>query len=317
MPPEGEARPRPSGTTVASAEDVLVGVDGGATHTRVLVQTRDGRLLARLEGSGSLVRSARPEAGVGMLAEHVRNALRQAGCQPPAHALCCALAGAGRPEDRQPVEQALRAEHVATRVRVAPDAQAALYDAFHGRDGILLLAGTGSIALASRAGRSTRVGGWGAVMGDEGSAFAIGRSALQAVARAHDGRGLATRLTDAVLRHAGCATPEALVAWADRATKADIAALAPLVSDASTDPVASTILDDAADRLVDHVRALLPNVGGRGKKVPLALAGGALSPDSDLRRRLLRRLHEDGIPVEPRAAVVDAARGALRLAAAL
>ncbi|MEJ2217510.1 MAG: BadF/BadG/BcrA/BcrD ATPase family protein [Gemmatimonadota bacterium] len=302
---------------MASADDVLVGVDGGATHTRVLVQSRGGRRLTRLDSSGSLVRPARPGAGVGALAEHVRDALRQAGCQPPAHALCCALAGAGRPEEREVLETALRAERIAAHVRVVADAQAALYDAFHDDDGILLLAGTGSIALASRAGRTARAGGWGAVMGDEGSAFAIGRAALQAVARAHDGRGPATRLTEAVLRHTGCAAPESLVAWVDRAAKADIAALARLVSDASTDPVASAILDDAADQLLDHVRALLPSAGGQGVRPPLAVAGGALAPDSDLRRRLLQRLHDEAIPVLPRDAVVDAARGALGLAAAL
>jgi glucosamine kinase len=302
---------------MTAPDDVLVGVDGGATSTRVLVATRDGGLLTRLEGPGSLVRSARPEARVGQLADHVRAALHEAGCQPPARALCCALAGAGRPETRERVENALRRERLAAQVRVIPDVEAAFQDAFLGGDGILLLAGTGSIAVARNAGRVARAGGWGAVFGDEGSAFAMGREALAAVACAHDGRGPATSLTEEVLRHTRSATPDALIAWADRAEKADIAALAPLVLRAADDAVASAIVDTAADQLLAHVRALLSRLGPWDGPPALAFAGGALAPESYLRQKLLQRLDSRSVALTPLDRPVDAAHGALRLAADL
>ncbi len=300
-----------------ATDDVLVGVDGGATRTRVVVATRDGFELARLEGPASLVRAARPEVAAGQLVDLVRRALRQAGCDPPAHALCCALAGAGRPEARERVEALLGGEGLAAQVRVIPDVDAAFHDAFQDDDGILLLAGTGSIAVARRAGRTARAGGWGAVFGDEGSAFAIGRDALAAVARAHDGRGPATALTNAVLRHTRCSAPEALIAWADRAGKAGIGALAPLVLQTSQDGVAAAILDRAADLLLDHVRALMDRIGPWPAPPGLAFAGGVLSPGSPLRQALLRQLDARPLAVTPIDVAVDAARGALRLSAAL
>jgi glucosamine kinase len=300
-----------------AATDVLVGVDGGATRTRVLVGTRAGDRLTRLEGPGSLVRPALPDAGVGKLAEHVRDALRQADRATPAHALCCALAGAGRPDERQRVESMLRDEGLATRIRVIPDVDAAFQDAFHDDDGVLLLAGTGSIAVARHAGRTARAGGWGGVFGDEGSAFAMGRAALVAVARARDGRGPATQLTDAVLRHTGCTTPEALIGWADRGGKADIAALAPLVLGAAGDPVVAAILDEAAAHLIAHVQALLERLGPWERPPGLAFAGGVLAAESRLRDTLLRRLEFEAVPVVPLDAIVDAGRGALGLAADL
>lgn len=302
---------------MSATDDVLVGVDGGATRTRVVVATRGGDRLTRLEGPGSLVRAALPDAGVGQLVEHLRNAMHQASREPPAHALCCALAGAGRAEERQRVETMLRDEGLATRIRVIPDVDAAFRDAFRDGDGILLLAGTGSIAVARHGGRAARAGGWGAAFGDEGSAFAIGRAALAAVARAHDGRGPATSLTDAVLRHTDCAAPEALIAWAEQANKADIAALAPAVLHATEDPAANVILDEAAAALLAHVRALLARLGPWKTMPGLAFAGGALAPDSPLRHALLRHLEAQSVPVAPRAVLVDAARGALSLASAL
>ncbi|HKJ92906.1 MAG TPA: BadF/BadG/BcrA/BcrD ATPase family protein [Longimicrobiales bacterium] len=299
-------------------DDLLVGIDGGATRTRVLVGRRGGGTVTRLDGAGSLVRASAPEAGVDTLARHVRDTLDLAGRQPPAYALCCALAGAGRADEQRRVQAALQPHGLASRLRVIPDVEAAFHDAFHGHDGILLLSGTGSIAIAAHAGRSARAGGWGSILGDEGSGFAIGRAALAGVARAHDGRGPATVLTDALLHQTACPAPEALIAWTDRADKADIAALAPCVLAAPTDPVAAAILDDAAEQLAAHVRALYARLGPWRRPPALAFAGGTLAAPSTLRDRIVQRLQAaSATPVTPLAKNIDAARGALGLAASL
>src|SRR5690606_12096698 len=128
--------------------------------------------------------------------------------------------------------------------------------AFDDGAGILLIAGTGSSAWARGVdGRTARAGGWGHLLGDEGSGYALGVAALRAVARAHDGRAPSTDLRDAVLRHANVAAPEALIAWAASAAKAEIAALAPCVAEAAAadDAVARAIVDRAARDLADHV----------------------------------------------------------------
>ncbi len=291
-----------------------VGVDGGATRTRVLVVDDDGGERARRVGAGALVRASAPAAGAARLAELVRQALDEAGADSAA-TLCCALAGAGRTEEREAVEQALRNENLAGTVRVVGDVDAALEDALGDGPGTLLIAGTGSIGVGrGEDGALARVGGWGERLGDEGSGFALGIAALRAVARAHDGRGPETALTADILRFAGVTSPVALIAWADRADKPRIAALAPLVLNAATgDDVAAHIQDDAAADLAAHVHALHRRLGPWPEPPILALAGGLLH-ETSLRLALLDRIDRDGPPVRALDRPVDPVRGAARLA---
>lgn len=295
---------------------LFVGVDGGATRTRVLILDPDGNRRARRTGPGALVRAADPIAGADALMDLVRDTLTDADAQPPAAALCCALAGAGRRAERIALEDELARRGAAQHVRVVGDVDAALRDAFDHGPGILVIAGTGSIAVGRNAdGQVIRVGGWGERMGDEGSGFALGIAALQAVARAHDHRAPATTLTDVVLRYADASGPAALIAWAEAADKSRIAALAPLVLQAAPhDDVATRILTDAAHHLADHVQTLHTRLEPWDAPPHLALAGGVLSPDAPLRNALLQELGHRGLQLTPLDRAVDAASGAARIA---
>jgi glucosamine kinase len=294
--------------------DTFVGIDGGATRATALVTNAAGATLARLEGGPGVVRSTDPAPAVVTLAELVRRALGRAGTAPPAAALCCGLAGVGREPVRIATEEGLAASGVARRVRVVTDAETALHDAFAGAPGILVISGTGSVAWGTApAGTVARAGGWGALLGDEGSGYALGLAALRAVARAADRRGLATTLTPAILSELRVDAPPALIPWADAATKADIAALAPLVLRlAASDPVASAILSRAAEGLACHVEALLDRLGPWPHRPAVAFAGRLLAPDSPLRAALVTRLAPLDVDVLDR--LVDAARGAATLA---
>ena len=107
-------------------------------------------------------------------------------------------AGVGRDEERKALHAALRAEGIAATVHITTDIEIALEAAYGKGPGIVLLAGTGSFAIARLAdGSLKRQGGYGWQMGDEGSGYALGRSALTAVGRAFDGRGPATGLSAA------------------------------------------------------------------------------------------------------------------------
>lgn len=307
---------------------LFLGIDGGATRATALVTDAAGVELARVPGEPGLVRAENPEAAAPGLTHLARLALRQAGAggaggqrspgaAAPAAALCCALAGAGRPAERRALENTLRKAGVARRVRVVTDAEAALEDAFGGGPGLLLIAGTGSIAWGRAAdGRTARAGGWGALLGDEGSGYALGLEALRAVARAHDGRGPDTQLLEPVLRAAGAADPESLIHWAATAAKAEIAALAPLVAAvaASPDAVAAGILDQAAHDLARHIAALHRRLGPWPAPAPVALAGGLLAPGRPLRQPVLRALEALQLPLAILDRPVDAARGAATLA---
>lgn len=300
---------------------VFVGVDGGGTRTTAVATDADGRILARLEGEAGIVRVLEPAAGAGTLARLARRAAEAAGTDhDPADALCCALAGAGREPERVALEEALRGTGVARRVRVVTDAEGAMADAFDGGAGILMIAGTGSIAWARDAqGRMARAGGWGLDLGDEGSGYAIGMDALHAVVRAHDGRSAATALTAAVLRHTGVAGVDGLIGWTAAAAKGDVGALCPSVfaAAASGDQPAAEILERAARELADHVQALHSRLGPWPRPPLLALSGALIAPGGPLRERLRVEVEArlGGLPLLDRP--VDAAAGAAAIARAL
>ena len=201
-------------------QKISIGVDGGATHTTALVIDEAGRELARVVGGPGIVNPSDPPACAGRLAALARRAIAAAEAFPPVEELSCALAGAGRRDVREVVHAELVREHIAHRVTVTTDAEAALTDAFDGAAGILLIAGTGSIAWGrAEDGRLERCGGWGALLGDEGSGYALGLGALRSTVRGADGREPAARLHGAVLAELGLERPEALISWAAAAGK--------------------------------------------------------------------------------------------------
>jgi N-acetylglucosamine kinase-like BadF-type ATPase len=149
------------------------------------------------------------------------------------------------------------------RTRVLNDVDAAHLGAFAGEPGILLLSGTGSMAWGRNlAGRSYRVGGWGDIIGDEGSSHWIGRLALSVVSQSIDGRTAETALTGAVFKHLGLdrTNPmESLGSWAaTKARRSSIAALAEVVDTtaAAGDETSFAILEMAADQLARHHSAI-------------------------------------------------------------
>jgi glucosamine kinase len=198
---------------------------------------------------------------------------------------------------------------------VGTDVAAAFHDAFGDGPGILIISGTGSIAWGrAENGRQGRVGGWGHHIGDEGSGYAIGVDALRRVARHADGRAPHTHLQRLVLQHLGLHQVDELVHWAAVASKAEVAALAPVVALASSeyDEVAGEILTQAVEELEGHVLAILESLGPWAHPPQVALAGGLLRSGRALRAPLLTLLSKHRLPVLGRE--LDPARGAARLA---
>ena len=299
---------------------LVAGVDGGGTRTRALLLARDGTTAGRAEGPAALVRPDHPPAAARVVADTVRRAAAAAGAALPLPALWAGLAGAGRPSVRRDLKAALREEQIARTVRVGTDVQAAFHDAFGAGPGVVVVAGTGSVVLgAAQDGRRLQVGGWGGVMGDDGSGYRIGVSALRAIARAADGRAPPTALTAAVLDHLGLARPRDLPAWAESAAKADIAALAPLAirtarsGDAAAQTIVRRALDALGDQLSAAIRQLFPSASDTPP--PVALAGGLIAPDGPLRDDMEHLVASAGGRLLPR--TVTPERGAARLAITL
>lgn len=294
-----------------------IGVDGGATRTRAVVIDAEGRELSRSLGPAAAVDARHPERAAAVVEAVVRDTARDAGVTLPCAGLWAGLAGTGRETARSGVERALLARQLAEQVGVGTDVEAAFEDAFGGRPGILVCSGTGSIALGrSEAGRVARVGGWGSLLGDEGSGYQIGLESLRRVARHVDGRGPETRLQEAVLEAIGLVHVDELVIWAHDATKGDIAGLAPVVARSADegDAVAGEILLNAIAELEGHLVTLLEILGPWHARPVVALAGGLLDPGGPLRRGMETLVQGHHVELQPRRLhpVLGAARIALR-----
>jgi N-acetylglucosamine kinase-like BadF-type ATPase len=295
---------------------ILAGADVGGSSTRVVVS--DGtRVLGSADGPGAALRPERVLASAATIADVIRRALANAG-RLRADAIVIGAAGGGREAEREELRQALRVESLADKLRVTTDIEIALEAAFGSGPGIVLTAGTGSVGVARDSkGAIHRSGGYGWQMGDEGSGYSIGRSALGAIGRAADGRSPATALTEAILAATKAGQLDGLIRWSGRAGPAEVAALAPVVLDvaATGDLTARGILDYAARELSQLVFHLLPHFPDEAL-VTVACNGGLISPGRPLFPVLKVKVEE-----QPRLAMreepVNPVDGALAMAQAM
>jgi glucosamine kinase len=298
-------------------QTLVVGIDGGGTKTRALLADDRGEPIAEAVGPGSAVKPGEADRSASIIADVVRDALEQVeeDVGRP-RVLCAGVAGVGREPERQALWHALVTRRVADEVIVEPDFAIALADAFDDRAGVLLIAGTGSSAVArGPTGTLERCGGWGPAIGDEGGGAWIGRRALSVVAAAADGREPETALTGAVLTALELSDPTELIAWAASATSSDFAMLAPIVMTVAEngDLRANSVVSLAVEELSLHVRALARRLFvDERASVPVAFTGGLLRRGSAFRKRLEHRLKTACPGAQVHAEDVDPARGAVR-----
>lgn len=297
----------------------FVGIDGGGTRTTLGIADESGREVIRRVGPAGLIDPRRPAATAELLVSLVHEAAECAALDGPAAALCAGLAGVGNPAERRVVEETFARANIAEQVAVVSDGEIALHGALSGGPGILVIAGTGSVAYGrSEDGRVERTGGWGMILGDEGGGYAIARAGLRAALMAIDGRGPETRLASLLLDVIGLASPDAIPSWTARAEKAEVAMLAVHVIRAGEreDPVARGIACQAARDLAAHVEALVRRLGP-WTTPPAVVPHGGVATDPIFGQYLeqaIGRLPDPARVTESRA---DAVTGALSFARSL
>lgn len=292
---------------------LAAGIDGGGTGTVLECRDRRGTVVCRKSFGPFNLNSIGEDRFSELLEEIFTFLEKQGGCA----ALCVGAAGISNP--RVGELTALAAERFGIeRWRLVGDHEIALWGALSGRPGIALIAGTGSICCGrNAAGDFARAGGWGHLIDDGGSGYALGRDALAAVVRQWDGRGGETLLTRLVSERLGIHTPPQLVAYAYGGDKSRVAAVAPLVGEAAQrgDGTALEIYRRGGEELGRLIRAVADRLAMEEGEA--ALLGGLLTHDRFLREALsddLARRAPGLLCIPPRQ---DAAAGAAMLAAAM
>ncbi|QBK29850.1 BadF/BadG/BcrA/BcrD ATPase family protein [Roseitalea porphyridii] len=269
---------------------LFMAVDGGGTGCRARLETADGKVLG-----GGLAGPAATRIGIdaswAAISTAFGNALAEAGiARDAAGHIRAGIGVAGL--SRQGAREALEARaHPFASVRFASDGEIACLGAHGGRDGAIVIVGTGSCGLARLAGETIKIGGYGFPISDEGSGAYLGLRVVRAAMMAHDGRIARTALLGEIMGRFDD-DPGQAVQWMDRATATDYAAFAPIVVRHADegDPAARRIMQDAAAAIETIGRTLFERGAER-----LSLIGGLASVIEswlapDLRRRLSPQL---------------------------
>lgn len=276
-------------------------MDGGATKTAALLSDLDGTIIAEETGGSSNPQVVGPDKAAEVIVGLVDKLCTKANVSSgQVLALVAGLAGAGRDGDKERVKNATIAEakkRKATvgRVTIESDGRIALEGALKGRAGIILIAGTGSFSLAKdHKGGIHRAGGWGRVVGDEGSGFVIGRDGLNIVAKDMDGRGKATMLTKLIAENLGLSNQEKIINAVYRESF-DVATVAPFVIQAAEqkDVECARILNKATFELTEHVRTLVNKIEETSRsrsKIPLSFIGSLISNDNIYSKILTQKI---------------------------
>ena len=301
-----------------STPHFVAGLDAGGSKTRLLAECENDP--ERIDRHGPAVNPQLDgvDESARILAALVQETI-QPHCPIGRLSICAGVAGAGRSDEQEALAsrlyQGLAAAADVLCVEVVHDACIALDAAFGAESGLVIIAGTGSVVFArAEDGTTRRVGGWGSLLGDAGSGYAVGRAGLRAVAAAFDG-GEDTSIRARVDDQYGIAGREALIRKVYRDEFA-VQNVAPLVIDAAADgdPVAADILTSQAADLVQQVEWL---VGGEDSIASrIALLGGMVQnkPYAQVLRRVLRdRIPDWSVKVLSHEPVVGALRRARRV----
>lgn len=308
-------------TPAHAARTLVLGVDGGGSKTRAVVADGAGAILGEgLAGPSNPLRVGVGEA-VGAIRDAVDKACAEAGVRRgEIVAAEVGLAGVRRADIRERMRAAVAELGVKT-VVVVTDADIALYGATEGKPGLVIIAGTGSVCCGVNArGRRTCAGGWGPVAGDEGSGSWIARRALQAVARATDGRGRKTSLVEAACEYFNVAAPDDLstAIYAPNMTNTRIAGFGSRVVEAAKrrDTVAREIVEEAGRELAQAAAAVVRKLKMEREHFQVAYVGGVFAAGG----LILDPLSEALARVAPRAfvapPVLAPAEAAARMAGA-
>lgn len=293
---------------------LYLGIDGGQSGTTALIADENGRVIG--QGHGGPCNHLQGTEGRAKLLNAVGRALdgacREAEIDRDSVIFAAASLGlSGGAEDKESYARELIRS---AKFKITHDAEIALSGATAGEPGIIIIAGTGSIAFGrNEQGKSARAGGWGYIFGDEGGAFDLTRRAIRAALQCEEGWGNETSLRGMLLEATGAANANELLHrfYTSEYPRTLIASFAPLVSQAAEegDAVARGIVTDAAAKLTWFVAGVYRGLFTLGQNVAVAYIGGVFKS-----RRLLVEFEtqvQAAIPCSTQAPRFNPAAGAV------
>lgn len=292
-----------------------MGIDGGGTKTTCVVGDNHSILGVATGAGSSIIRCGESQART-VLHDCIRQVCTSADIEPAQITRACiGIAGAGRPSVCETVLRIL-SEILPVKIQVVGDITIALQAAFSNRPGVVVIAGTGSIAYGrNQRGHIARAGGWGFAISDEGSGHWIGRHAIGAALRRHD-QGEDSALLEAISQAWGLKTLDDLVRAANAIPSPDFADLVPhvLASADAGDELSRRVLFAAGTELAILAKVVISRIFAEQPNVPVAMCGGVFRNSA-----LVRQVFSDSLRSECRNAaisstVVEPEKGALELA---
>jgi N-acetylglucosamine kinase len=271
----------------------VLGLDAGGTKTVCLLADEQGNVVAEARRGGANLQAVGELEVEKVLHGVMEDAVGERPIVPAA--ICLGIAGVDRPADSAIVRGIMKRIGHQARVLIVNDALVALEAGAPGQPGVVVISGTGSISYGrNAAGEAARSGGWGYVLGDEGSGYWIGRAALRAVLRESDRRGPRTALSGLLLKHFGVTQAQGLIHEVYNANlkPAAIGALAQSVQTAFSegDDVALGILRGAANELEAGALSVARRLDLIGHPFAFILAGGIFRAVPWVQQELERRL---------------------------
>ncbi len=301
--------------------ELVLGIDGGGTSTIAWIADKSGNVLGKGRAGPSNPKSigfdrARASLNTAISAAWLDYGKRQT----PVGRACFGLAGFARADDQAILNAWVTKESWAESWINVTDAELVLAAGTPDGVGVALIAGTGSIAIGrSSSGDLVRVGGWGPLIGDEGSGYRIALDALRLVMQRLDGRAKApsSSLLDARLKDAlGVAEPAGIVSTlysSEEWDRARIGGLARIVMEcAEDDPeLVAQVVEPATDQLIQLAQCTRAQLHLQLECTPLALAGGLLLSALQVRQRIKETLAQEFGPIQT---VETPVSGAIRIA---
>ena len=259
----------------------VLGVDGGGSATRCVIMTTGGEALATGRAGPSNPITVGAEKALANILEAIDEASARCGIHEFL-ASRLGIAGTDKSRLKQELLQGMRGSFGDT--AIFSDAASALAGGTGCRPGVVVIAGTGSIAYGeNRLGETAWAGGWGWRLGDEGSGYTIGLKAIMAALRAHDGRAPETLLKEKIVNHLGLDGLDGIIDWVYKPGREprDIAYLVPLVREAEAmgDETAALVMAEAGVELGLVANAVIRRLGLEGE-FPLSLNGGVFKQPS-------------------------------------